>query len=105
MVSTAISNPSPPTSWNSPIGAPFSSTAKRDPSTGRSPVVATDDAASAPVKNRSAKAAHLVPRPLVQRRDRRQQRAPVLVLQVQQGVEAPVQVVRQEHDLLPDGLD
>jgi hypothetical protein len=42
-----------------------------------------------------------LPRALVQAADLLQQADPVPVLQVEQPVEVPVQVVRQEGDLLP----
>jgi len=44
---------------------------------------------------------HSLPCPFVQPADLAQQPDPVAVFQIQQAVEIPVQVVRQEGDLLP----
>jgi hypothetical protein len=45
---------------------------------------------------------HPLPRPFVELTDLLEQADPVAVLEVEQGVERPVQVVRQVGDLLPD---
>jgi hypothetical protein len=47
---------------------------------------------------------HSLPRPFVEFADLLQQPDAVAVLQVEQRVEGPVQVVRQVGDLLPDLL-
>jgi hypothetical protein len=46
-----------------------------------------------------------LPRALVQAGDLLEQPDPVAVFEIQQGVQAPVQVVRQVGDLLPDLVD
>jgi hypothetical protein len=46
-----------------------------------------------------------LPRALVQAGDLFEEPDPIAVFEIQQGVEAPVQVVRQVGDLLPDLVD
>src|SRR2546430_2120993 len=89
--STSICTDSPLTSVNAPIVRP--STVKTNfPAKGGSTVreLATNDS---------------LPRTLVQAGDLFEEPDPVAVFEIQQGVEAPVQVVREVGDLLPDLVD
>src|SRR3954451_14437828 len=90
--STATVSSRPDTSLNTPISTPSISSKNRDP-TARSP----------PTPSLGI-ALHRLPRPGVERRDGPHQSGAVVVLEIQELIEVPVQVVGEVRQLLPERL-